>query len=1015
MERNGGMKVRNNLYLVQCFAVFVLLLQCATLSVSQTAPAPVTSGGLRGQVTDPSGAAIAKANVIMTPAAVSSTPIKTQTDGQGNYEFKALAPSQYSLTVVADGFSLYENDNVVIAAGQALRLNVPMNIQVEEQKINVSDSVPTVDVNPANNAGAIIISGKELDALPDDPDELLTDLQALAGPSAGPNGGQLYIDGFTAGQLPPKSSIREIRINQNPFSAEYDKLGYGRIEIFTKPGTDSYHGQFQISGNDSAFNTTDPFAGAEPNYYTVQFDGSVGGPVKWIKNSSFFVSAQRRNINDLSAIDAETLDPNFNPVQVLESIPTPHQRTNIGPRFDYAITKNNTLTVRYQYYRDTETNDGIGQNTLPSQAYDTTTTEHTIQIGDTQVFGAKVVNETRFQFLRDNNGQTSLDVNPEVSVLGAFTGGGNGTLTTDYQNHYELQNYTSVIHGNHTTKFGGRFRAEHEDSDTTSGYNGTFTFSSLNGATDTPANCTANLLTNPNPNPPCPISYQYAAQQLALTGTPTLATQLFITACAANGTFTTCNPNAAVTTYDAGLYVQDDWKVRSNITLSLGLRYEVQNDIRDHVDLAPRLGLAWGVGGRSGPPKIVIRGGMGIFYDRFQETQILQAYRLNGILQQEYVINNPTCFPGIDQPFNPSSLATCGTVSSSTSTVYQISPSLYAPYTLQSAISVERQLTKSATLSVTYLNSRGFDQLVSINANAPYPGTPCNPCVKPNPNAGNIYQYVSEGVFRQNQLIVNTNIRAGTKLQLFGYYTLNSANSDTAGVTSFASNSYDISQDYGRASFDIRQRLFLGGSIGMPYAVRLSPFFVAWSGSPFNITTSSDLNGDSQFNDRPAIAPGASCSNPNIYCTPLGTFDGAPTPGEKLVPINYETGPSHVTLNLRLSKTFGFGPKLKSTAGNQGNQGGPGGGGGGGGRGGGGGPRGPLFGGGPSFGGPGSDRRYNFTLSASARNIFNKVNLGNPGGVLGSPFFDKYNSLQGGPFSTGVAVRRIDLQASFSF
>ena len=272
------------------------------MSQTSRAPRPAASGTLRGQVTDPSGAAIAHANVIVTPAATSSTPIKTQTDGQGGYEFKGLAAGQYSLTVVAQGFALYENDNVVITGGQPLRLNVAMTIQVEEQKIQVSDTAPTVDVNPANNAGAIIISGKELDALPDDPDELLTDLQALAGPSAGPNGGQLYIDGFTAGQLPPKSSIREIRINQNPFSAEYDKLGYGRIEIFTKPGTDKYHGQLQISGNDSAFNSTDPFAGAEPNYYTIQYEGSVGGPIN--KKSSFFISAQRRDINDLSAIDA---------------------------------------------------------------------------------------------------------------------------------------------------------------------------------------------------------------------------------------------------------------------------------------------------------------------------------------------------------------------------------------------------------------------------------------------------------------------------------------------------------------------------------------------------------------------------------------------------------------------------------------------------------------------------------------------------------------------------------------
>ena len=691
-----------------CLALFLFSLQlCATLAVSQTSASPAapqaTAGSLRGQVTDPSGAAISNANVIMTPAATSSTPIKTQTDGQGGYEFKGLAAGQYSLTVVAQGFALYENDNVVVAGAQPLRLNVAMSIEVEEQKIQVSDTAPTVDVNPANNAGAIIISGKELDALPDDPDELLTDLQALAGPSAGPNGGQLYIDGFTAGQLPPKSSIREIRINQNPFSAEYDKLGYGRIEIFTKPGTDKYHGQLLISGNDAPFNSTDPFAGAEPGYYTVQYDGSVGGPIN--KNASFFVSAQRRNINDLSAIDAQTLDQNLNPVQTLESVPSPHSRTNIGPRLDYALTKNNTLTARYQYYRDAETNYGIGQNVLPSQAYDSLTTEHTIQIGDTQVFGAKVVNETRFQFLRDNTSDTSIDTNPAVNVLGAFSGGGNGLISVDHQDHYELQNYTSVIHGNHTIKFGGRLRVLHDDDNSNAGFNGTFTFSSL---TEFQAAQCATLIAPP---PACAGLPSATPRQLAIT----------------QG-----SPLASLTTADLGLYVQDDWKVRSNITLSLGLRYETQNDIRDHVDLAPRLGLAWGVGGRSGPPKVVIRGGMGIFYDRYQEAQILQTQRLNGIIQQEYVIPNPTCFPGLDQPLT-APITTCGPVGPSTSTIYQTNPSLYAPYTLQSAISAERQLTKAATLSVTYLNSRGFDQLLSINANAPFPGTPCNPCATAKP------------------------------------------------------------------------------------------------------------------------------------------------------------------------------------------------------------------------------------------------------------------------------------------
>jgi hypothetical protein len=961
------------------------------------AQAQAPSGSLRGQVTDQSGAVVTKADVALTPA--SGTPLSTQTDAQGMYEFKGLAAGDYTLDVVAPGFTLYENTKVEIAA-QPLRLNVSLAIEVQTQKVQVSDTAPTVDVNPASNAGAISISGKELEALPDDPDELLTDLQALAGPSAGPNGGQMYIDGFTAGQLPPKSSIREIRVNQNPFSSEYDRLGYGRIEIFTKPGTDKLHGQFQVNGNDSAFNSSDPFAGPEPGYDSVQYSGNIGGAIN--KNGSFFLNIERRNINDLSAIDAQTLDQNLNPVQTLESVPTPRGRTNIGPRVDYALSKNNTLTARYQYYRDTDTNSGIGQNTLSSQAYNSKSTEQTFQIGDTQIYGAKVVNETRFQYLRDVSSLTSLNTDPEVNVLGAFTGGGNGTISNDHQDHYELQNYTSLIHGNHTLKFGGRLRALRDASNSNAGFNGTFTFSSLCSQQTSPADPSC---VN---QPPGPGMYEYAAQLLQGGALTAPATQL---------TITEGSPLASVTTYDAGLYVQDDWRARPNITLSLGLRFETQNDIGDHADLAPRLGIAWGVHGRSAPPIVVIRGGIGIFYDRFGPSQILQAERLNGITQQQFVINNPTCFPGLDQPFN-APISSCGTVSSTNSAIYQISPSLTSPYTVQSAISAERQLTKSATLSVTYLNSRGFDQLLTINANAPFPGTPCYPiCVQP--PGGNLYRYVSEGNFSQNQLILNSNIRLGAKLQLFTYYTLNYANSDTSGVSSFPSNSYDISQDYGRASFDTRHRLFLGGSIAMKYGFRLSPFMVASSGNPFNITTSSDLNGDSIFNDRPGLVSTATCpatvppgTGSTVYCTPLGTFDAQPTAGEKITPINYATGPTHVSLNFRLAKTFGFGPKLKATAGNQG----PGGGGGGGGGRGGGGHGGPLFGGGgPMMGGAGSDRRYNLTLSASARNVFNKVNFANPGGVLGSPFFDRYNNLQGGPFSTGVANRRIDLQASFSF
>ena len=989
--------------------ILLLIVLAGSFLFGQTT---VGAGALRGQVTDPSGAAISNANVIMTPEG--GSPIIVPSNAQGMYEFKSLSPGKYVLTVAATGFTLFENDNVVIA-DQPLRLNVPMTIEVETQKVQVSDTAPTIDVNPTNNAGAIVISGKELDALPDDPDELESDLNALAGPSAGPNGGQMYIDGFTAGQLPPKSSIREIRINQNPFSSEYDKLGYGRIEIFTKPGTDKYHGQFFVLGNDSTFNSPNPFAGVEPPYYSTQYNGNLGGPLG--KSASFFFNIERRNINELAAINTPYFDPtNPDNTQIIESVPNPRQRTNISPRFDWALSKNNTLTARYQYWRDTDTNSGIGTFSLPSLAYYSKEIEHTVQISDTQVFGAKVVNETRFQYVRDDSEQDPVDTNPTVNVLGNFVGGGNSTgLYNDRENRYELQNYTSIVKGNHIVKLGGRFRATQDNNSSVSGFNGTFTFSALTETTDsngnvisgTPSNCTTL-----GANPACPIAYQYAAQQITNNGAGSAyATQL---------TYTIGQPSSVVNYYDAGFYIQDDWRVLPNFTLSSGLRFETQNAIHDKGDWGPRLGFAWGVKGRSSPPFVVIRGGYGIFYDRFQVQQLLELERLNGTVQQQYIINNPTCFPGVDVPFT--NFSNCGPVSTSSSNIYQLSPTMHSPYTLQGAVSVERQVTKSATISATYLNSRGFDQLVTINAAAPYPGTSCYPNCAPIAG-GNIFRYVSEANFKQNQLIVNTNVRIGSKVQMFGFYTLGYANSDTAGLSasggsssgssSFPSNSYDISQDWGRASFDVRHRLFLGGSVALPYLIRFNPFMVVSSGAPYNLTSPIDINGDQIYNDRPSLVSHAACplgTAPNgaVYCTPLGTFDATGATGTPL-PIDSETGPAHFVMNVRLSKTFGFGPKANA---------GPRGGGPGAGPGGGGGhSHGPLFGGGgPMTMSASSDQRYNLTFAVGVRNLFNNVNVSNPNGILGSRFFNVSNSLQGGPFSPGSAAnRRLELQATFNF
>jgi hypothetical protein len=975
------------------FSWLVLLFLASYLS-AQNAP-----GTLHGRVTDPSGAVIPDASVTATNS--SGQKSTAVTDSRGVYEIKGLAPGSYTVATSAKGFALSTEQNVTISPGQMQQFDIGLEIEVQKEKLEVQDENVTVNTNASDNASSIVIKGKDLEALSDDPDELQQDLEALAGPSAGPNGGQIYIDGFTGGQLPPKSSIREIRINQNPFSSEYDKLGYGRIEIFTKPGTDKYHGEFFLDGNDSAFNSLNPFTPDVPAYNSELFHASVGGPLS--KKASFFFNVEGRHVNDSNVVNATVLGSNFEPTQLVQAVPNPRSRINVGPRIDYQISKNNTLTVRYQFFHNTEDNEGIGQFSLLSQPYNSTEDEHTLQISDTQVLSSNVINETRFQFNRDNSSQTVQGFSPTIMVLGAFTGGGNQLGNPiDHENRYEFQNYTSVVHHTHLIKFGARLRGTTDSSTSNTNFNGVFTFPS--------------------------IGVWAACDQLLQThgvcqGT-TGPSQFSIT----NG-----QPLTEVSVVDAGLYLQDDWRVRPNFTLSYGLRFETQNQIHDHGDWAPRLSLAWGLGRGNNPsPKTVLRAGFGIFYDRFSYNLLEQAERLNGITQQQSILTNPT----IDSITVPPAL---GMAAQTSPTIYQVSPTLRAPMTMQSAASIERQITKSATVAVTYLNSLGEHQLFLRNINAPLPGTYFGPGTGMRPLGGteNIYQYDSEGVFRQNQMIANVRINAGARLSLFGYYTLNYANSDlgsgagsggsagffSGGATStpnFLTNQYDPMADYGRSQFDVRHRVFLGGTISMPYLFRLSPFLLVSSGVPYDLTVGQDLNGDSIFNDRPGFVSATACPKvgsagqpSGVVCTPLGTFNTSPAPGQQ-VPVNSATGPTLFTLNLRLSKTFGFGRETKSG----GTSGGPSYGGG---RHGGGGlgpgglssagrPSGGLFGGGVATG-----RRYNLTFSVSARNVLNRVNLGTPIGDLSSPFFAQSIGLAGGPFSSQGASRRIDLQVLFSF
>src|SRR5262249_47453193 len=354
---------------------------CEFSLAAQTAPA----ASLRGVVTDPSGALVPDALAQLRRPGGGQRP---KTDSTGHNAFPALQPGKYLVRVIVKGFSVSQKPNVEVSG--PVSLDVQLVIAAESQVVNVEDEVGRVGTDPASNASAIVLGEKELEALSDDPDELLQELQAMAGPAGGPNGGQNYIDGFSGGHPAPAASIREVRINSNPLSPEYDKPGFGRVEIFTKPGSDTLRGQAFFQYNKEFLNSRSPLLAqsTRPPFQQHFYGLSLTGPIKK-QQASFGLEFERRDINENAFILATTLDSNLNIQQINQRVVTPQTRTSIAPRIDYTINAANTLVVRYQDTRVELDKEGVGSFGLVSRAYDQTNTEKTFQLTETAVLSPK--------------------------------------------------------------------------------------------------------------------------------------------------------------------------------------------------------------------------------------------------------------------------------------------------------------------------------------------------------------------------------------------------------------------------------------------------------------------------------------------------------------------------------------------------------------------------------------------------------------------------------------------------
>jgi TonB dependent receptor len=906
---------------------------------------------------------------------------------------------------------------VQVPSTSALKVTLKVAPIKAETEVNAENS--GISVEPDQNMSAIVLDEKMImDLLPDNEDDMLEFLQALAGPGAGgasggQGGAQIYIDGFSGGRLPPRESILQIRINQNPVSAEFAHPGIGRIEIITKPGTETWHSSVGFNFANAALNARNAFALTKPDLDQKHYSFTLSGPIIK-KKISFFLNADQRNVNNGNIINAITLNG-----PLVENVPSTNENRFFGLRVGATLSKRNVLNFGYNYHQSDRTSSG-GGFTLPERGSSNDNTNHTLTLAETFVVNSRLIHETRLRYQHEVSASTANTQGIAINVLDSFSGGGAPCCpSSSRQDQLDFQDYLTYTYKKHTVRGGFQLQYWNNRDLSASNFNGTYTFSSL----DQYRRAVAGEHVDPtDPNSPLVRATQF--------------------------TISLGNPQFRYRQYEASLFAQDDIRLRQNLTLSAGLRYEFQSHLQDKLNIAPRFGIAWSP---SKDRKTTLRTGGGLFFNRLSGGLYENTVRADGVSLQNIVIRN-----AIFNPLGPLAANPGAAVDSSRTIVRALDSSLVAPYTIYFQSSIEHQFPWGITGSLTHIYARGVHFFRSRNINAPLPDT----LVRPDPGRGNIYELESTANSRHNAFMFRGNRLFGRNISLIVNYTLSWTSSDADSPQALPANSYDLHPEWGPAFTDRRNTLNIVGSFTLPHGFRLTPFILASSGGPFNIMTGTDDNFDTVINDRPAGINRNSDLPASVYplipnrCIANCLPGGAPVLLRDFLETNYPNGvhavgPGSFNANLSVSKTFalgkgggrlaqngpgggpseGGGPEGQDQVGGEnpngsGGQGGQGGGRGGaaggrgaGGAGGFGGRAGGGFGGGRGGfgGGRGGGRgnrsnegsRYNIQLSAQISNLLNHVNFDKPIGTLTSPFFGRSNG--------AGRARSIEFNFRFSF
>jgi len=766
-------------------------------SLSEDRSSSAASRPITGTLVDPSGAAIANAQVSLL-ASDGKLLVRATTDASGSFRFDNLAPGNYTLEFHAEGFR-DARINTSLSAKLQIPVRVVLEIAVPNETVTVATGVsaPLVSTESSENQNTNTIDRNALDRIPVfDQDYITTMSRFLDDNATGTNGVTLVVNGIEAnGPGVTPSAIQEVKINNNPYSARFSRPGRARLEIITRSGTSTYHGSLNFMFRDSIFDASNAFDIIKPPERRQYYEGSVTGPIGHSKHTSFLLALDEDLLDQQGVVDpiaiaaAESLG--FGPFA--QTVPNPTHHFFGSGRVFHDFSNGDQFWIGYSYEHRSVENQNVGGTTLPTAGTDTRFLEHEVNVSHLHQFSPHWLNQLRFLLGHYDAPVTSITTAPQLAVSGLFTAGGAQADSRRTEYHFDGTDFATYASGKHQLSFGIDIPdISRRGLDDFTNRAGTYTFASS-------ADFSAAL----------PTTY------LVQTG----------------------QGHVVFLEKVISAFVEDNIRLRPNLSLYLGLRYYWQNYFHDDPDnFAPRFGFAYAPTAGS---RTVIRGGAGVFYDRSGPSPIGDLLHFNGVNLLRYIVNQPQ----VSYPINPAVLAQVPT------SVVTLDSHARIPYALQYSIGVERQVTAKSAASAVYIGNRGINVFRSIDANAPvFVG---GNYVYPNPALGQDRQIQSKGYLKGNALELTFRGKPSKYFTGQIQYTLSRTYNNTSGITYFPANSFNPSADWGRSDNDRLHKFDLLASSQPTRFLTFGAALSVYSGKPVTITTGADDNHDGVINDRP--------------------------------------------------------------------------------------------------------------------------------------------------------------------